>query len=96
MNIFVVSDHGMIHPGDLVRVGAQAEFAGFDIASFAGTDLRLFTSNAKLAQDTVTKLNDRDPRFQARTLDGQVLITPTANNYLYIEQAGITPPTPNM
>ncbi len=96
VNVFVVSDHGMIHPGELVRVGSQAELAGFDIATFAGTDLRLFTSDVKLAQDTAARLNGRDARFQARVLPDQVLITPTANNYLYIEQADVKPPTPSM
>jgi alkaline phosphatase D len=96
VNVFVVSDHGMIHPGEPIRVGAQSEFAGFDIAAFAGTDLRLWTADAKLAQATAAKLNGRDSRFKATALNGQVLITPTASNYLYIEQAGTKPPTPSM
>lgn len=89
VNVFVVSDHGMIHPTEYVRVGAQGEFAGFEMATTSGADLRLYTKDKALAQTTLAKLNQLDQRVRATLVDdGQILITPTRTNLLYIEQPG--------
>lgn len=96
VNVFIVSDHGMIHTDESVRVGAVADFPGFDIVTFGGTNLRLYTSDQKLAESTAAKLNGRDPRFKATAIPGQVLISSTANNYLYLDRPNTPSPVPSV
>lgn len=107
VNVFIVSDHGLLQRSDVVPIGAQTEFAGFEIPSFRGIELHLYSSDTRLANTTVAKLNKRDTRFRAYLRSeipehlhfrnnpriGDVVVMPTGPHVLYIERAGMPPPS---
>lgn len=108
VNVLIVSDHGMVQTSDVVRVGAEDEFAAFEIPVFRGTELHLHSSDARLASRTVAMLNRRDPRFRAylraeipESLHfrnspriGDVVVMPTGPQLLYIERPGLPSTAP--
>lgn len=108
VNVFIVSDHGMVRRRDVVRIGDRTEFAGFEIPIFRGTQLHLYSSDARLAHQTVAKLNQRDPRFHAYLRSeipeslhfrdspriGDVVVMPTGPHVLYVERPGVPPTVP--
>jgi predicted AlkP superfamily pyrophosphatase or phosphodiesterase len=70
VNVIVVSDHGMIQVDrESISLGAAEEFKGFEIAPAAGSQVMLYSDDAKLVSRTFARLNGRDPRYRVYRRD---------------------------
>ncbi|MEO8098346.1 MAG: ectonucleotide pyrophosphatase/phosphodiesterase [Acidobacteriota bacterium] len=65
VNVFIVSDHGMIEAPPPIRVGAVTDFAGFEIPSLRGSQIMLYSSDAALARSTVERVNRNATGYSA-------------------------------
>lgn len=69
VNVFIVSDHGMLETPEPVSIGAEEEFRGFRWNTRRGAQLFLYTGDAALARSTVERLNRGAGGFHAYLRD---------------------------
>jgi alkaline phosphatase D len=60
INVFIVSDHGMLQVLRTVSIGPATEFTGFQIAPASGSQIMLYSADRKLVEKTVAVLKARD------------------------------------
>jgi alkaline phosphatase D len=99
VNVFIVSDHGMLEVQGTVSVGAAADFAGFEIAPEGGSQIMLYSADPVRVRAVAERLQSRDPRYTAHVRQsmpellhyrdnwriGDVVVLATAPVILYID-----------
>jgi len=105
INVFIISDHGMLEVRESVSIGKAAEFSGFEIAPEDGSQIMLYSADQKRVAETVQRLNGRDPRFAAYRRKetpehlhyrdnwriGDIVVMATAPVNLRIDRPGVGP-----
>lgn len=106
INVFIVSDHGMLQVLQPINIGRVSEFAGFEIAPRSGSQIMLYSADQKLVANTAALLKARDPLRYAVHLRketperlhyrdnwriGDIVVIATAPVILQISEPGVVP-----
>lgn len=65
VNVFIVSDHGMLEAQATVSIGTAADFVGFEIAPDGGSQIMLYSADQARVRNLTARLRARDPRYTA-------------------------------
>lgn len=65
IDVFILSDHGMLEVRESVSIGGVQEFEGFEIAPRDGSQIMLYSADQKRVTETAERLKARDPRYAA-------------------------------
>jgi len=106
IDVFILSDHGMLEVQESVSIGSAKEFGGFEIAPQDGSQIMLYSADQKRVTETVQLLRGRgDSRYAAYLRKetpermhyrdnwriGDIVVMATAPVNLRIDRPGVGP-----
>jgi alkaline phosphatase D len=60
VNLFVVSDHGMLATRPIVKIGSTTDFPGFEISPRTGSQIMLYSTDADQVDETYARLKRQE------------------------------------
>jgi len=105
IDVFIVSDHGMLEVQQSVSIGREADFKDFEIAPQDGSQIMLYSANQKLAAETVERLRMHGTGYEAYLRKdtpehlhyrdnwriGDIVVMANAPVNLHIDRPGVVP-----